>query len=92
MATGIGERRRGRPIVYSERLIVKALVIMIIRRLYTAYSLLAFMQQDTDLTCQLRELLTEKQGSFPRDGHGNAGWQSCPVDCLVSSDAWAVIL
>lgn len=58
------QRRRGRPIVYSERLIVKALVIMIIRRLYTAYSLLAFLQQDTDLTCQLRELLTEA-GQFP---------------------------
>lgn len=58
------QRRRGRPIVYSERLIVKALVIMIIRRLYTAYSLLVFLQQDTDLTCQLRELLTEG-GRFP---------------------------
>jgi hypothetical protein len=58
------QRRCGRPIVYSERLIVKALVIMIIRRLYTAYSLLAFLQQDTDLTCQLRELLTEA-GQFP---------------------------
>ncbi len=58
------QRRRGRPTVYSERLIVKALVIMIIRRLYTAYSLLAFLQQETDLTCQLRESLTEV-GRFP---------------------------
>ena len=36
------QRRRGRPTVYSERLIVKALVIMIIRRLYTAYSCLLY--------------------------------------------------
>ena len=51
------QRRRGRPITYSERLIVKALVIMIIRRLYTAYRLLAFLEQETELTCRLRELL-----------------------------------
>lgn len=55
---------RGRPREYSDRLIVKALVIMIIRRLYSAYSLLAFLEQETALTCQLRELLTEN-GRFP---------------------------
>jgi hypothetical protein len=38
------KRRRGRPRTYSERLMLKALVIMIIRRLYTAYSLLAFLE------------------------------------------------
>jgi hypothetical protein len=43
---------------------VKALVIMVIRRLYTAYSLLAFLEQDTDLTEALRLLLTEN-GRFP---------------------------
>ena len=59
-----GRRRRGRPVTYTERLIVKALVIMIIRRLYTAYSLLAFLEQETELTCQLRELLTQ-DGRFP---------------------------
>jgi hypothetical protein len=36
-------RQRGRPQTYSERLLVKALVIMIIRRLYTAWALLAFL-------------------------------------------------
>lgn len=55
---------RGRPRTYTERLIVKALVIMIVRRLYTAYSLLAFLEQESELTCQLRLLLTE-QGRFP---------------------------
>lgn len=58
------KRGRGRPSVYSDRLIVKALVIMIIRRLYTAYSLLAFLEQPTALTAQLRPLLTEN-GQFP---------------------------
>ena len=39
------KRPRGRPKTYSDRLILKALVIMIIRRLYTAYALLTFLDQ-----------------------------------------------
>lgn len=58
------KRGRGRPKTYSDRLIVKALLIMVIRRLYTAYSLLAFLEQDTKLTKQLREMLTQ-EGRFP---------------------------
>jgi Transposase DDE domain len=57
-------RARGRPKTYSDRLIVKALVIMIIRRLYTAYALLAFLDQADPLPQQLRPLLYE-QGHFP---------------------------
>ena len=59
------KRRRGRPKVYSDRLILKALVIMVIRRLYTAYSLLAFLEQETVLTQELRTLLTDEKGRFP---------------------------
>ena len=58
-------RGRGRPKVYPDRLIVKALIIMVIRRLYTAYSLLAFLEQETSLTQQLRTLLSDEQGRFP---------------------------
>ena len=58
------KRPRGRPTTYSDRLIVKALVIMIIRRLYTAYALLAFLEQDDLLPPQLRPLLYE-QGRLP---------------------------
>lgn len=58
------QRQRGRPKVYADRLIVKALIIMIIRRLYSATSLLNFLEQETDLTHQLRDLLTEN-GRFP---------------------------
>jgi hypothetical protein len=57
-------RLRGRPKTYSERLIMKALVIMIIRRLYTAYALLAFLDQDDAVAVRLRPLLCE-QGRFP---------------------------
>ena len=37
------KRKRGHLKEYTDRLIVKALVIMVIRRLYTAYSLLVFL-------------------------------------------------
>jgi hypothetical protein len=66
------QRGRGRPKVYADRIIVKALVIMIIRRLYSAFSLLAFLDQDTDLTRALRAELTDAQGRFHRVALGNA--------------------
>ena len=58
------KRPRGHPKTYSDRLMVKALVIMIIRRLYTAYALLTFLDQDDPLPQQLRPLLWE-HGRFP---------------------------
>lgn len=58
------KRPRGRPQTYSDRLILKALVIMIIRRLYTAYALLTFLEQADAVAQQLRPLLSE-QGRFP---------------------------
>src|SRR5574341_1104947 len=64
MPKAADKRGRGRPKTYSDRLVVKALVIMVIRRLYSAYSLLKFLEQDTDLTLQLRLLLMEA-GQFP---------------------------
>jgi hypothetical protein len=51
--------------VYPDRLIVKALIIMIARRLYSAYSLLAFLEQDTVLTRELCALLTDEKDRFP---------------------------
>jgi len=38
---------------------------MVIRRLYTAYSLLAFLEQETTVTQQLCDLLSDEQGRFP---------------------------
>ncbi len=58
------KRTRGRPNRYSERLIMKALVIMIVRRLYSASALLAFLQQADGVSQRLRDLLQE-QGQFP---------------------------
>jgi hypothetical protein len=58
------KRGRGKPREYSEKLILKALLIMIIRRLYSAYALLSFLQQDDPVVKQLRALLREN-GKFP---------------------------
>ena len=56
--------KRGRPYVYSNKLIIKALIIMIVKRLHTPYSLLTFLEQETSMTQTLKKMLHEK-GSFP---------------------------
>jgi hypothetical protein len=50
--------RRGRPDTYADQLFLKALVIMIVRRLRTAYELLAVLDQPTAEMQRLRQLLT----------------------------------
>jgi hypothetical protein len=50
--------RRGRPDYYADGLFLKALVIMIVRRLRTAYELLAVLAQPTAEMQRLRALLT----------------------------------
>jgi hypothetical protein len=55
---------RGRPRMYSERLFLKALVIMIVKRLPTVPLLLAVLDQPTWEMHQLRALLHE-QGRYP---------------------------
>jgi Transposase DDE domain len=57
-------RRRGHPIVYSDRLFLKALVIMIVRRLGHVHELLGVLAEPTPEMQTLRALLTE-QGRFP---------------------------
>jgi hypothetical protein len=59
------KRGRGRPKTYPDRLIVKALVVMVIRRIYSASGLLAFLAQETKLTRELGRLLTLPDGRFP---------------------------
>lgn len=58
------KRGRGCPKTYPDRLIVKALVVMVIRRIYSAYGLLAFLDQQTALTRELRPLLSLPDGRF----------------------------
>src|SRR5215203_2931617 len=57
-------RRRGRPTFYSEKLFMKALVIMILRRLHRVGELLAVLEEPTPEMKMVRQLLSE-QGRFP---------------------------
>jgi DDE family transposase len=57
-------RRRGRPPVYSDRLFLKALVIMIVKHLPRIHTLLAVLDQPTPEMQRLRALLTE-HGRYP---------------------------
>ena len=56
--------RRGRPIFYSQKLFLKALVIMIVRRLHRVGELLAVLDEPTSEMRMVRELLRE-EGRFP---------------------------
>jgi len=58
------KRGRGRPSFYSDRLFLKALVIMIIKHLHTPYELLCVLQQPTPQMQTLRSMLTQ-DGRYP---------------------------
>jgi hypothetical protein len=57
-------RPRGRPYLYSEKLFMKALVIMIIRRLHRVGELFAVLEEPTPEMRMVRQLLAE-EGRFP---------------------------
>ena len=56
--------RRGRPVVYPDRLFLKALVVMVLKHLPTVHALLAVLAEDTAEMRQLRHLFTAG-GRFP---------------------------
>jgi hypothetical protein len=58
------KRGRGHPKVYSDRLFLKALVIMLVRHLHKVHELLSVLAQDTPEMQALRALLTEN-GRYP---------------------------
>ena len=58
------KRGRGRPKVYSDRLFLKALVIMLIKHLSKVHELLCVLEQPTAGMRALRLLLTEN-GRYP---------------------------
>lgn len=58
------KRGRGRPSVYTNKLFLKALVIMIVRHLHKVGELLSVLEQPTAEMQQLRTLLSEK-GRYP---------------------------
>jgi hypothetical protein len=56
--------RRGRPRLYPDALFLKALVIMIVRRLHKVGELLSVLEESTPEMRSLRELL-HQDGRFP---------------------------
>lgn len=58
------KRGRGRPCFYSDRLFLKALIIMIIKHLHSPYELLCVLEQPTPEMRSLRALLIE-DGRYP---------------------------
>jgi len=58
-------RGRGRPAVYPDRLFLKALVVMIVRRLARVGTFLAVLSEPTAEMRRLRALLTDERGRFP---------------------------
>ncbi len=58
------KRGRGRPDFYSDRLFLKALVIMIVRRLHKVHELLSVLDEPTLEMKAVRSLLVE-QGRYP---------------------------
>lgn len=58
------KRGRGRPVFYSDRLFLKALVIMTIRRLHKVSELRSVLDEPTEEMQALRELLSKK-GRYP---------------------------
>ena len=66
-------RGRGRPAFYSDRLFLKALVIMIVKHLHTPYELLCVLQQPTPEMQALRPLLTEAGQEGSQSLHFRSG-------------------
>jgi hypothetical protein len=58
------KRKRGHPKVYPDRVFLKALVIMIVRRLHKIHELLTALEQPTPEMQRLRSILTEN-GRYP---------------------------
>ena len=58
------KRKRGHPVVYPDRLFLKALVIMIVRHLHKVHELLSVLEQPTAEMQLLRTLLMEN-GRYP---------------------------
>src|SRR5215510_14827206 len=82
------KRQRGRQATYSDKLFVKALIVMLIRRLYTAYALLHFLEQDDPVALQIRPLLME-HGPIPtsslsmRSSSCSFGGSIRPMPCFT---------
>jgi hypothetical protein len=56
---------RGHPEVYSDHLMLKALVVMLVRRVWTVHGLLALLAEPTPQVARVRAQLRDPQGRCP---------------------------
>lgn len=80
-------RARGRPPVYSDRLFLKALVIMIVRYLAAVGALPAILEQPTPEMQQLRSLLTDA-GHYPSCGTRERRLNTIPATLPAQIGCW----
>ena len=64
VTSSVSSRRAGRPALYSDRLFLKALVLMIVKRLHRVNELLQVLEQPTAEMQKLHSLL-EENGRYP---------------------------
>lgn len=72
------KRSRGHPLVYPDRVFLKALVIMIVRHLQTVHELLSVLAQPTAEMQHLRALLSH-DGQFPSRRTGERRLKAMPA-------------
>ena len=81
------KRPRGRPKVYSDRLFLKALIIMLVRHLYNVHALLAVLAEPTAEMVLLRALLTE-QDRYPTRRTWERRLKPCRPPCRPKLAVW----
>jgi hypothetical protein len=75
-------RPRRRPPLYSDRLFLKALLIMIVKRLHKVGELLSVPEEPTQRTQMLRDLLKEGE-RFPSRRTFERRLKALPEQCLL---------
>ena len=81
-------RRRGRPIVYSEKLFMKALVVMIVRRLHRVGEFLAVLQEPTPEMSTGYANFSVRMDASPRGAPSSGGSKPYLRGCQLRLAAW----
>jgi hypothetical protein len=84
------KRKRGHPTLYSDRVFLKALVIMTVRHLHKVNELLSVLAQPTSEMAMLRRRLRE-QDRLPSRRTWNGKCPPCLQPCRRKLGAWVAI-
>jgi hypothetical protein len=79
------KRQRGRQETYADTLFVKALIVMIIRRLSTAYALRHFLAQDDPVVQRIRPHSTQFSGNALTPSPSPCTWAGIPPSWVISN-------